>query len=71
MRIEPSTIEKHTAAVLDAAERICGSRAQTFTWFHNEPIDVFDYQTAEQLVAAGRTEALCHYLRSLEAGWLG
>lgn len=71
MRTEPSTIEKHTTAVLDAAERICGSRVQARTWFHNEPINVFDYQTVEQLVAAGRTEALCRYLRSLEAGWLG
>ncbi|TDR56178.1 hypothetical protein DFP85_10493 [Halomonas ventosae] len=71
MRAEPSTIENHTAAVLDAAERICASRVQTRTWFHNEPIDVFDGQTAEQLVAAGHTEALCRYLRSLDAGWLG
>ncbi|WFM73106.1 hypothetical protein [Halomonas sp. CKK8] len=71
MRAEPSTIEKHTAAVLDAAERICGSRIKYRNWFHNEPIDVFDYQTADQLVAAGRTEALCRYLRSLDAGWLG
>lgn len=68
---EPSAIEKYTEAALDAAERICGSRAQARTWFHSDPIDVFDYQTAEQLVAAGRTEALCRYLRSLEAGCLG
>lgn len=68
---EPSAIEKDTAAVLDAAERVCGSRTQARIWFHNEPIDVFDYRTAEQLVAAGRAEALCRCLRSLEAGWLG
>lgn len=65
------TNEKHATAVLDAAERVCGSRVQARTWFHNEPIDVFDNQTAEQLVAAGRSENLLRYLRSLEAGWLG
>ena len=68
---ELSVIEKDTAAVLDAAERICGSRAQARNWFHNESIDVFYQRTAEQLVVAGRTETLCRYLRSLEAGWLG
>ncbi len=68
---EPSAIEKDTAAVLDAAEWVCGSREQARTWFHNEPIDVFDYQTAEQLVKAGRTSDLLRYLRSLEAGPAG
>ena len=68
---ELSAIEKNTAVVLDAAERLCGSRTQAQTWFHNEPIDVFDDRTAEQLVADGRAEALCRYLRSLVAGFLG
>ncbi|MDW7748898.1 MAG: hypothetical protein SCI24_20105, partial [Halomonas sp.] len=66
-----STIEKHTAAVLDAAERICDSSFKSRNWFHNEPVDAFDYQTADQLVAAGRTESLCRYLQSIDAGWLG
>ncbi|WP_416138798.1 hypothetical protein ACM26W_20490 [Halomonas sp. HK25] len=68
---ESSAIEKDTRAVLDAALRVCGSRAQARTWFHNEPLGVFDNQTAEQLVATGRSENLLRYLRSLEAGWLG
>ncbi|QOR39052.1 hypothetical protein HNO52_11385 [Billgrantia diversa] len=68
---DPNVIEKDTEAVLDAAAQICGSRAQARTWFHHEPIDVFDYRTAEQLVADGRTAILCRYLQSLEAGFLG
>ncbi|SEK86610.1 DUF2384 domain-containing protein [Halomonas daqiaonensis] len=69
--VEPSTTEKHTTAVLDAAEQVCGSRARARHWFYNEPIDVFDHQTAEQMVSAGRADDLLRYLRSLEAGWLG
>lgn len=68
---EPSANEKRATAVLDAAEQVCGSKAQARHWFHNEPIDVFDYQTAEQLVASGRADDLLRYLRSLEAGWNG
>lgn len=65
------TNEKHATTVLDAAERVCGSRALARDWFHHEPIDVFDDQTAEQLVNDGHTEDLLRYLGSLEAGWLG
>lgn len=68
---EPSPTEKHTTAVLDAAEQVCGSRVHARQWFRDEPIDVFDYQTAEQLVSAGRTDDLLRYLRSLEAGPAG
>lgn len=67
----PRTNEEHATAVLNAAERVCGSRAQARSWFHHEPIDVFDDQTAEQLVAAGRAADLLRYLRSLEDGWAG
>lgn len=65
------TNEKHATAVLDAAERVCGSRTQARIWFHHESIDVFDAQTAEQLVTAGRADDLLRYLRSLECGWNG
>lgn len=68
---EPSTNEKHVTEVLDASEQICGSRAHPRHWFHNEPIDVFEYQTAEQLVASGRAVNLLRYLGSLEAGFSG
>lgn len=68
---EPSAIEEDTAAVLSAAEWVCGSREQARTWSHSEPIDVFDYETAEQLVSAGRTNDLLRHLRSMEAGPAG
>lgn len=63
--------EKDMTEVLETAERLCGSEFLAQTWFHNEPIDVFDYKTAEFLVTCGRTADLMFYLQSLEAGSTG
>jgi len=54
--------------VLEAAERLFGSELLAQIWFHEEPINVFDYKAAEDLVASGRAAELMLYLQSLEAG---
>jgi hypothetical protein len=40
-------------------------------WYRNEPLPVFGYKTAEQLVSDGRAEDVIRYVVSLEAGAAG
>lgn len=63
--------EKNTIEVLETAVRLCGSALLAQIWFHEEPIDVFAYKTAEYLVASDRAAELMLYLQSLEAGAAG
>jgi hypothetical protein len=44
---------------------------QALFWYRNEPLPVFDYKTAEQLVSDGRTDDLLRYVSSFEAGAAG
>jgi hypothetical protein len=57
--------------VLGAAADINGNLPDALFWFRNEPISLFDYQTPEQLVSAGRTDDLLRYVQSLNAGVVG
>lgn len=45
--------------------------AERALWYRNEPLPVFDYKIAEQLISEGRTENLLRYVTSLEAGAAG
>ncbi|WP_240454185.1 antitoxin Xre/MbcA/ParS toxin-binding domain-containing protein [Halomonas sp. NO4] len=56
--------------VLRAAEQISGDRTKALAWYR-QPLPVFDHQTPQQLVEAGRKPDLLRYLQSLEAGWTG
>jgi len=40
-------------------------------WYRNEPLPVFGYKTAEQLVSDGRADDVIRYVVSLEAGAAG
>lgn len=57
--------------VIRAATDISGDVNQALFWYRNEPLPVFDYKTAEQLVSDGRTDDLLRYISSLEAGAAG
>jgi len=57
--------------VIRAATDISGDVNQALFWYRNEPLPVFDYKTAEQLVSDGRTDDLLRYILSLEAGAAG
>ncbi|SAL81110.1 hypothetical protein AWB68_06030 [Caballeronia choica] len=57
--------------VIRAATDVSGDVNQTLFWYRNEPLPVFDYKTAEQLVSDGRTDDLLRYVSSLEAGAAG
>lgn len=57
--------------VIRAATDISGDVNQALFWYRNEPLPVFDYKTAEQLVSDARTDDLLRYVSSLEAGAAG
>jgi hypothetical protein len=57
--------------VIRAATDISGDVGRALFWYRNEPLPVFDYKTAEQLVSEGRTDDLLRYVSSLEAGAAG
>lgn len=57
--------------VIRAATDISGDVSRALFWYRNEPLPVFDYKTAEQLVSDGRTDDLLRYISSLEAGAAG
>jgi hypothetical protein len=57
--------------VIRAATDISGDVNHALFWYRNEPLPVFDYKTAEQLVSDGRTDDLLRYVSSLEAGAAG
>lgn len=57
--------------MLRAAVDVSHDMRQAIFWYRNEPLPVFGYKTAEQLVTEGRTEDLLRYIESLEAGPAG
>ena len=57
--------------VICAATDVSGDVNHALFWYRNEPLPVFGYKTAEQLVSDGRTEDVLRYLASLEAGAAG
>jgi hypothetical protein len=56
---------------LSAAYDVTHDRDRAIYWYRNSPIPEFAHQTAEQLVAAGKTEAVISYLTSIAAGSSG
>lgn len=57
--------------VIKAGSDVSGDVDQALFWYRNQPLAPFGYQTAEQLVAAGRTDDLLRYVMSLAAGAAG
>jgi hypothetical protein len=57
--------------VIKAGTDVSGNVDQALFWYRNQPLAPFGYQTAEQLVSAGRTEDVLKYMASLLAGAAG
>lgn len=57
--------------VLRAAMDVSDDIGDAIFWYRNDPLPVFGYKTAEQLVTEGRAEDLLRYIESLEAGAAG
>lgn len=62
---------REAVRVIRAATDLSGDVEKALYWYRNEPLPVFGYKTAEQLVSDGRTEDLIRYIQSLEAGFAG
>lgn len=62
---------RDTLRVLSAAMDVAGDRARAIYWYRNTPIPEFEHRTAEQLVSAGKTDAVVSYLMSIAAGSTG
>lgn len=74
-RAQKSALVQHflreAIRVFRAATDLSGDVHRSLFWYRNEPLTVFDYQTAETLVSAGRTDDVLRYIVSLEAGAAG
>ncbi|WP_230947992.1 DUF2384 domain-containing protein [Burkholderia territorii] len=57
--------------IIQAATDVSGNLESALFWYRNEPLPVFDYKTAEQLVSEGSTDDLLRYVISHEAGAAG
>lgn len=57
--------------VLSGARALTGDTTRAIYWMRNTPIAEFDHQVALELVAAGKTDAVLRYLRSIESGASG
>lgn len=57
--------------VIRAAFEVSGDMGQALYWYRNEPLQPFDYRTAEALVAAGRADDIVRFIDSFAAGAAG
>lgn len=58
--------------VLAAMAAVSGGALQDAVfWYRNEPLALFDYMTAEMLVAEGRAADVLNLLESYQAGFVG
>ena len=62
---------RETLRVIRAATDLSGDVEKALFWYRNEPLQLFQYKTAEQLVSEGRTDDLLRYIASLEDGVVG
>lgn len=62
---------RETLRVIRAATDLSGDVEKALFWYRNEPLQPFEYKTAEQLVREGRTDELVSYVASLKAAATG
>ena len=62
---------RESLRVLSAAYEVSQDRDRAIYWFRNSPSPEFGHQTAENIVAKGKSEAVIQYLTSISAGSSG
>ena len=62
---------RNTLRVLSAAMDVTGDRDRAIHWYRNTPSPEFEHRSAEQLVSAGKTDAVVSLLVSIAAGSTG
>ena len=56
---------------IKAATDLSGDLDKSLFWYRNHPLQPFHYQTADQVVADGKIDALLRYISMLEVGASG
>lgn len=59
---------RETVEVLNRVSDWCGGPVQALAWFRSQPLPSFGDLTAEDLIKAGRADALRVYLRRVTEG---
>ncbi|MDP9881459.1 hypothetical protein J2W25_005795 [Variovorax boronicumulans] len=62
------TIQQVLAAAVAVSD---GDLEAAMLWYRNEPLALFDYRTAESLVAEGRATDVLNLFESFQAGFVG
>jgi len=62
---------RNSLRVISAALEVAQDRDRALYWYRNVPISEFGHQTAEQLVADQKTDAVLAYLQSIGSGSSG
>lgn len=62
---------REAVRAIRAATDLSGDVEKALFWYRNEPLQPFEYKTAEQLVIEGRTDDLLRYIVSLGNGMAG
>lgn len=62
---------REVVRMIRAATDLSGGVENALFWYRNEPLQPFEYKTAERLVSEGRTDDVLRYIASLEAGVAG
>ena len=57
--------------VITEALKVTQDQDRAIDWYRNTPIAEFNHQTAEQLIADHKIDALLKYLASIRSGWTG
>jgi len=65
------TYLRNSLKVISAALEVAQDRDRALYWYRNVPISEFGHQTAEQLVAGQKTDAVLAYLQSIGGGSSG
>ena len=63
------SVQRHlrvSLCVLRAAADATGSVEKGIYWYRNNPLPAFDYKTAQQVVADGRTAQLIRHIQTLK-----
>lgn len=58
-------------AILDAAEKLCGSHGEAVTWYNNHGIHDLGGITAARAVEQGNAKAVLAYIESISSGAAG
>ena len=66
--IVQSRLGQVARVIATASDLLGGDTGKAIVWFRHQPLSGFDGQTAEELIAAGHTDAVLAHLETLRGG---